>query len=638
MTRLISRRLVVGGLAGGLAARPAAAAGRVRLRLMETSDLHMFARDFDYYKDRQDLTVGLSRVSWLVNAARKEQPNNLLFDNGDILQGNPLGDYLARPGGLQDGQVHPFFRMMNHIRYDAATVGNHEFNYGLPFLERSLKGAAFPFVCANVQRAGGGPFLPPSRILTRTVHADDGTTHTLRIGVIGFVTPQIMVWDKSKLEGRITAADVVESAEREVPKLRPHCDVLIALCHGGISVGPRVPGAENAAFYLAKVPGIDAIFTGHSHRVFPGPDYQGRDGVDADRGTLAGVPAVMPGYWGSHLGLIDLVLERVGATWRVADFTVATRPIYRREGQTVVSMGGVDASADTAIAPEHAATRAWMAQPIGRADRRISSYFALAGDDSVVNLINAAQIAYAKPLLAGTPHANLPLLSAAAPFRAGGLAPDNYIDIAPGPIALRQVADLYVYPNTLAAVRINGETIRIWLERAANIFLTLNPDDSQTQALLDKRLPSYNFDVISGLSWSIDLRQPPQYDMSGKITHPVSQRIVDLQWNGAPIDPAQEFIVDTNNYRADGGGGFPGLADHVVLRAPDTNRDAVAAYFRASATVTVHPASGWRFVPLGGIAATFECAPAGRSLLNDRSGIRWIESGSNGWDRFMLVI
>ena len=431
---------------------------------------------------------------------------------------------------------------------------------------------------------------------------------------------------------------MVETAEREVPKLRPHCDVLIALCHAGISVGPRVAGAENAAFYLAKVPGIDAIFTGHSHRVFPGPDYQGRDGVDADRGTLAGVPAVMPGYWGSHLGLIDLVLERAGTAWRVADFTCATRPIYRREGQTVVSLGGVDQTTDAAIAPEHAATRAWMAQPIGHADRRISSYFALAGDDSVVNLINAAQIAYARPLLAGTPHAHLPLLSAAAPFRAGGLAPDNYIDIPAGPIAQRQVADLYVYPNTLAAVRITGEIISMWLERASNIFRTLNPDDRQPQALLDGRLPSYNFDVISGLSWSVDLRQPARYDTAGKLVNPDSHRITDLRWNGAPIDPAQEFVVVTNNYRADGGGGFPGLADHVVLRAPDTNRDAVAAYFRASPAVAVHPEPGWRFVSLGGVTATFECAPAGRSLLKDQGGIHWVESGANGWDRFMLVI
>jgi len=637
---MIRRRgVILSSLAASMIARPAAASGRVRLRLLETSDLHMFARDFDYYRDRLDETVGLSKVASLIGIARKEAGNSLLFDNGDIIQGNPLGDYVARPHGLPPGAVHPFFRAMNTLRYDAATVGNHEFNYGLPFLERSLRGAAFPFVCANIRRASGASFLPPTLILNRTVHADDGTTHSLRIGVIGFVTPQIMVWDKTHLEGRITTEDIVAAAMRHLPALRARCDIVVALSHSGISAAPPMGGDENASLYLAKVPGIDAIFTGHSHRVFPGPDYADRDGADSERGTLHGIPAVMPGYWGSHLGMIDLVLEQQGRRWGVVDFAVQNRPIYRRDATTVVSLAGSDASIEAAVAPEHEATRAQMARPVGRLTHRLSSYFALTGDDSGVNLINAAQLAYAKQLFAGTGPGALPLLSAAAPFKAGGLAPDYYLDMPAGPVAYRDVADIYPYPNTLAAVRIDGATVREWLERAAGVFRQIDPSASGPQELIDRKVPSYNFDVLSGITWRIDLRQPARYDGAGKVVQPDAHRIVDLEWDGRPIDPDRMFVVITNNYRADGGGGFPGLLpENVVLRAPDTNRDILIRYISERPDTEVTGRPSWGFVPTGGsVTATFDCSPAARALLADRPGIEWIGAGDKGWDRFGLT-
>ena len=634
------RSLLIGGLAAGMAARPAAASGRVRLRLLETSDLHMFARNFDYYRDRVDDTVGLSKLAGLIAAARTEARNALLFDNGDTIQGNPLGDYVARPNGLPPGATHPFYRAMNRLGYDAATVGNHEFNFGLPFLERSLRGAGFPVVCANVRRADGRVFLPPTRVLSRQVQAEDGTTHTLRIGVIGLVTPQIMVWDKSKLEGRIVAEDMTAAAKRIVPTLRAGCDVVVALCHSGIGNGPNTGGDENAALNLAEVPGIDAIFTGHSHRVFPSPEFAGREGVDAERGALHGVPTVMPGYWGSHLGMIDLVLEQHGRGWSVADFAATARPIYRREGQTVVSLARSDPRIEAAVEPEHTATRGWMARPVGRIQHRLSSYFALVGDDSVVNLINAAQLAYARPMLAGTPHAGLRLLSAAAPFKAGGLAPDYYLDIPAGPVAMRDAAEIYLYPNTLAAVRVTGAVVREWLERAAGVFRQVDPATSEPQELIERKVPSYNFDVISELTWQIDPRQPPRYDAAGQVPQPEVHRILDLRLDGQPIDPAQEFVVVTNNYRADGGGGFAALRGAtIVLRAPDMNRDAVLRYLSEVATAPIVSQPSWRFAPAGGtLMLAFDSAPAARSLLAEHPDIQWTGAGEGGWERFALRV
>ncbi|OYV40703.1 MAG: 2',3'-cyclic-nucleotide 2'-phosphodiesterase, partial [Acidocella sp. 20-61-6] len=538
----LARRTVLQG-AAALAAAPAfaAAAPVVKLRLLETSDLHTFDEDYDYFRDRKDETVGLTKVATLIAAARAEARNSLLFDNGDIIQGNPLADYVAQPGNFPADHVHPTIRAMNTLRYDAATVGNHEFNYGLDFAEAAVAGANFPFCCANILRMDGSSWLPPSLILSRDVAAEDGTRHRLKIGVIGFVTPQIVAWDKAHLAGRITTTDIVEAAQRHIPALRRQVDLLIALSHSGISTAPRRGGEENASYYLSQVPGIDVIFTGHSHRVFPGPDYEGLADIDATRGTLGSVPAVMPGFWGSELGIIDLTLTEQEPGWRIAAFNATTRPIAEREGGNVTSLAADNAAVDAAVAPEHAKTLAWIRQPIGRLARPVNSYFALLGTDSSLALVNAAQRWYATPLLQTT----LPILSAAAPFKEGYQSPDNYVDLASGSIAIKDVADLYMYPNTVAAVRVDGARLRDWLEHSAEVFNTIDPQNPEPQALLNPHVPSYVFDVISGITYQIELTQPARFGAHGKRRED-AHRIVNLRYQGRPVTEEQEFVVITN--------------------------------------------------------------------------------------------
>lgn len=633
----VSRRELLAG-AGAIAvgaglSRSARAAPRLHLRLLETSDLHMFVLDWDYYREKPDLTVGLNRIASLIERARAEAPNALLFDNGDLIQGSPLGDYLAREGSLANGRVHPVFAVMNSLRYDAATLGNHEFNFGLNFLERALAGAAFPYVSANIERADGREFAPPFRILERRLVDEDGVAHSLRIGVIGFAPPQIMMWDKSHVEGRLQCGDIVAAARRHVPALRETCDVLVALCHAGINIRPATENEENAALQLAAVPGVDAVMMGHSHRVFPGPDYAGLAGVDAERGALAGVPAVMPGFWGSHLGVIDLSLARDGARWIVDRFASEARPIYKREASRVTPLVTADPAVEKIVAVEHEAAKAWVDQPIGRLQAPLHSFFVWIGVDPVAALVNAAQLAYARPLLAATPYAALPLLSAAAPFRAG-YTPDAYIDLAPGPIALRDVADIYPFPNTLVAVRVTGAGLREWLEHAARIFRQIDVASQEPQSLIDRRTPSYNFDVIAGVTYKIDVSRPARYDGNGKLVEADASRIIDLRYAGRAIDPAQEFVVVTNSYRADGGGKFPGLdGRNIVLRAPDSNREAIARFLRDGEAVTTE--RPWLFAPLGRrVTIAFDSAPAAASRIADAPGLRATGQESAGYLRF----
>ena len=647
MSTRFSRRTVLGtagALAGsaalGLKEARAEDSPRVKLRLLETSDLHMFVLDWDYYHAKPDPTVGVANVATLIRKARAEATNVLLFDNGDFLQGTPLADYVAHQPVPAAGTPHPLMTIMAGLGYDAATLGNHEFNYGLAFLEATLAGAPFPFVLANVTRAGGEPFLPPHTILERKVRDEGGAEHTLRIGVIGFVPQQIMMWDKARLEGKLEAGDIVLAAKRLVPGLRAKCDVLIALCHAGIDNAPWTEGMENAALHLAGVPGFDVIFTGHSHKVFPGPNYANRgDGIDADKGRLNGIPAVMPGFWGSHLGVVDLTLKRDGAHWSVDAANVETRPIFKREQGKVEQIAASDASVAAVIKPAHEATLAWVEQPVGAVDGAVHSYFVWAGYDPATALVNAAQTWYAQPLLAGTTVGGLPLLSSASLFRAG-YTPDSFIDIAKGPASLRQVADLYVYSsNTLVALKVTGAQLLEWLEYSARAFNTIDPALPGPQPLVDKRIPSYNFDIIAGLTYKIDVTQPARYDQKALVS-PQSRRIVDCRYGGVPIDPAHEFVVLTNNHRADSRSTSPAIAGaEIVLRAPDTNQDAVVRYFKASPAVGVSRGSPWSFAPIGRpIPVYFDSGLLAPEHIADRPDLTVLGPGEPGYTRIGLTL
>jgi 2',3'-cyclic-nucleotide 2'-phosphodiesterase / 3'-nucleotidase len=613
-------------------------AGLAHLRLLETTDLHVHVLPYDYYADRPTDGMGLSLAAATIARLRAEAANSLLFDNGDFLQGNPLGDWVAFGRGLKLGDLHPAIAAMNAAGFDAATLGNHEFNYGLDFLMAALERAAFPVVCANVAlRQGEDPaddqtLLPPYVLLDRTLTDGAGVRHPIRVGVIGMVPPQILQWDHKHLHGRVTTRDIVAVARALVPRMRADgADIVVALSHSGIGPASHRDGMENATVPLAAVPGIDAVMAGHSHQVFPGPGFAGIDGVDAQAGTIHGKPAVMAGFWGSHVGVIDLLLERGVSGWRVAS--------SRTAAHQVGCDGPEDAAVRAAAERDHAAALAYVRRPVGRSKAALHSYFALVADAPCLRIVNRAQAAYVAQALHGTPHVGIPVLSAAAPFRAGGHGgPGNYTTLPAGDIALRHVADLYPYPNTIRALRLSGAEIADWLERSASIFQRIAPG-SQDGDLLDRDAPSYDFDVIEGLTWRIDLSRPAKYLRDGMPAHAGPGRVTDLCYQGAPLDPTAPFILATNSYRAGGGGAFRGVrADAIVLEAPDTNRDAVLRHITDNGTLD--PARGvtWAFVPMPGTTVTFASAPQARAHLAEVSSLRIEDAGDagDGFARFRI--
>ncbi|MEQ9905859.1 bifunctional 2',3'-cyclic-nucleotide 2'-phosphodiesterase/3'-nucleotidase [Pectobacterium aroidearum] len=580
-------------------------AATVDLRVLETTDLHSNMMDFDYYKDTPTDKFGLVRTASLIHAAREQASNSVLVDNGDLIQGSPLGDYMAAKG-LKTGDVHPVYQAMNTLDYSVGNIGNHEFNYGLDYLHKALSGAKFPYVNANVLDAKTGkPLFTPYHIENKSVKDRDGKQHTLRIGYIGFVPPQIMVWDKANLTGKVTVEDITESAKKWVPEMRKQgADLVIVIPHSGLSAEPYKAMAENSVYYLSQIPGVDAIMFGHAHAVFPSNDFANIKGADIKQGTLNGVPAVMPGQWGDHLGVVDFTLNNDSGTWKVESAKAEARPIYDKAQKK--SLAAEDDKLVKVLADAHKDTREFVSKPIGKSADNMYSYLSLIQDDPTVQIVNNAQRAYVEHFIQGDPDlADLPVLSAAAPFKAGGRKndPASYVEVEKGQLTFRNAADLYLYPNTLVVVKVNGQQVQEWLECSAGQFKQIDPSKREPQFLLNwDGFRTYNFDVIDGVNYQIDVTQPARYDSECALINDKAHRIKALTFNGKPIDPKATFLIATNNYRAYGEK-FAGTGEkYVAFASPDENRSVLAAYISAetqkSGEVKPQADNNWRLAPI----------------------------------------
>jgi 2',3'-cyclic-nucleotide 2'-phosphodiesterase/3'-nucleotidase len=435
--------------------------------------------------------------------------------------------------------------------------------------------------------------------------------------------------------------DIVDTARELVPQMKAEgADIILAIPHSGLSTATRHGMDENTVYYLSTVPDINAIMFGHSHRIFPSDDFADLEGVDIAKGTVNGVPATMPGRWGSHLGVIDFQLTVSGAgEWTVADGIGATRPIFRRDGGEDVALVQPVKEIVEAVQEEHNATLEFVSTGVGEITSPINSFFALVQDDPSVQIVTDAQKRYVERLIQGTEYEGTPVLSASAPFKFGGRGGTNYFtDIDAGEIALKHVADLYVYPNTVRAVALTGAQVREWLEMSAGAFNQIDPANSSEQKLINLKFRPYNFDVIDGVSYRIDVTSARRYDDDGNLINADSHRIVNLSYDGRPIDVDRIFIVATNNYRAGGGGHFPNLdGSNIIIEAPDTNRGVLADYIFDLQKIDPSADGNWSFAPIAGdVNVTFKSSPIADKMLPPKSPIMKIGVTEDGFGKYRI--
>ena len=610
----------------------------VDVRILATTDLHTNLVNYDYYQDKPAQNVGLAKTAVLIEDAKKENSNVLLVDNGDTIQGTPLGTYKAIVNPIKDGEQHPMYTALQKLGFDAGTLGNHEFNYGLDYLKKVIATAGMPIVNANVVDAKTGAFVyDPYKIIKKTYTDKNGRSVDVNIGVTGIVPPQILSWDKANLEGKVKVNDSVEAIQAIIPEMRKAgADVVLVLSHSGIGDDKYEKGEENEGYQIASLPGVDAVVTGHSHAEFPSGDgtgfYEKYAGVDGVNGKINGTPVTMAGKYGDHLGVIDLNLRYTDGKWSVVGSKAAIRKIDTKSK--------VADERITAIAKEsHEGTVKYVRQQVGTTSAPITSYFALVKDDPSVQIVNNAQIWYAKKELAGTPEANLPILSAAAPFKAGTRGDATaYTDIPAGPIAIKNVADLYLYDNVTAILKVTGAQLKEWLEMSAGQFNTIDPTSKEPQQLVNPSYRTYNFDVIDGVTYEFDVTQPNKYDREGKTVNPDASRVRNLKYQGKEVTADQEFIVVTNNYRANGK--FPGVRDASLNQLLGLeNRQAIINYILEEKNINPSADGNWHFTSsIKDADVRFLTADKAKDLIGKDGDVVYLEpSKQEGFGEFRFV-
>lgn len=611
---------------------PVIANTTVALRILGTTDIHTNIVNYDYYKDAESNGLGLAKTALLIDQARKENQNTVLVDNGDAIQGTPLGSYMQSVKKLKEGEIHPSIAAMIALDYDVATYGNHEFNYGLDFIDEITDDAPFPFVNANVRNAATKELMyNPYVMIEKEVVDSEGGKATIKIGVTGIVPPQILKWDKANLEGKVTVDDSVQAIKALVPQMKKAgADVVVVLSHSGMGDATHEAGEEDVSYLLTKIADVDAVITGHAHEVFPGKVDSSLTNVDAEKGTMNGVPIVMAGKFGSHLGVIDLQLEKKDNAWDVTEGAGAVRQIAKDNSD--VNQAVVDS-----VKEAHEGTIDYVRQAVGTTTATIHSYFSQVQDDPSIQIVTNAQSIYVKAKLKGTQYENLPVLSAGAPFKAGTRSdPEYYTYISKGELAIKNVADLYLYDNTLAMLKVTGADVKEWLEMSAGQFNQIDASKTVEQQLINSEYRSYNYDVIDGVTYEIDVTQPAKYDASGNVVNDKASRIINLQYDGKPIDLKQEFIVATNNYRANGT--FPGVRNATATEIyPDENRQAIIDYILAEKTIDPTADGNWKFAPMPANAkVVFESSKKAVDVLDTKSTIQFIGDGTDGFGKYSL--
>lgn len=543
--RPVFLRLPVLALALFAAVVSGIAAERAQVTLLVTTDLHGRIYPLDYFTQRPS-NVGLAKIATVVKETRKRQPNLLLIDCGDTIQGTPLVYLHSR---RTDGPVHPMMLVMNSLGYTSMTPGNHEYNFGLEVLEKARREANFPFLSGNTYRTG----TETTAFAPYIVKEVDG----VRVGILGLTTPGIPHWENPKNYAGLEFRETVAEAKKWVRILREQerADVVVGAFHMGIeevlATGRTDPGTmpdENACLAIARqVPGLDFIFMGHTHQQVPAL-------------SVNDVLLAQAGHWGSHVVRADVYLSReTEGPWRIEAKGAATVPIT----------DAIPADPEVLAMTEsyHRETEAWLARPIGESARALGAAEASFQDSALLDLIHRVQLDVGQ--------ADVSLV---ANFNPRSRIPS-------GTVTVRDIASLYIYENTLYVVEVTGAQLKDALEHSARYFLPYEQGKTARE-LVNPDIPGYSFDIAEGVGYELDLREP------------LGRRIKNLTFKGVPLRPDQKLRLATNNYRYNGGGGYTMLSGAPVLYQSNVEiRDLIIEWVEKNRVIPAEPSDNWRILP-----------------------------------------
>jgi 2',3'-cyclic-nucleotide 2'-phosphodiesterase/3'-nucleotidase len=517
---------------------------RVQITILGTTDLHGNILAVDYYTNKPD-NRGIAKIATLIKRIRKEQPNVMLIDSGDTIQGSPLESVHGRKNNQPPD---PMMLIMSSLNYDSMTVGNHEYNFGLKVLEKARSEAKFPWLSANTyDTAKQQPHYKP--YIVKEVAG-------IRFGILGLTTPGVPNWDNPPNYAGLEFHEPLVEARKWVPVLRDQekVDVVVIAMHMGLEedlrTGEVSPGQvphENEAILIAKeVPGVDVIFMGHTHRDVPSL-------------YINGVLLTQANHWGRHLARADLYLQKVGSGWRM----------YAKSARTIPADDRVEPDPEVVslAEPYDRETQGWLSRVIGQSPEELTAREARFRDTAILDLIQKVQLEAGKADV-----------SMVASFNSDAR-------IAKGPVSVRDIAGLYVYENTLAVLEVTGQQLKDALEHSAKYFKPYEPGKSPRD-LVDEKIPAYNFDIAEGVTYDLD------------ISKPIGQRIQNLRFRGQPLAPTRKLRLATNNYRVNGGGGYDMYKNApVVYRSSEEIRELIIDWVERHKTVPATPNNNWRIVP-----------------------------------------
>ncbi|MGA9997592.1 MAG: 5'-nucleotidase C-terminal domain-containing protein [Pyrinomonadaceae bacterium] len=539
---LLTIALLVYVASGGAATAPM----RAQVTILATTDLHGNILPIDYYLNKPDAR-GLAKAATIIKAARKENPNLMLLDSGDTIQGTPLVFYHNKKN---NAPPDPMMLVMSALKYDSMAVGNHEYNFGLKVLEKARHEASFPWLSANTYRKGTNE-TAYSPYLVKEVNG-------VKVGVLGLTTPGIPNWENTENYAGLEFRETVSEAKKWTKVLREqeHVDLVVITMHMGLEEDLRTgkidPGQvpnENAAVAIAEqVEGVDLILMGHTHREVPSVYINGVLLAQADK-------------WARRVVRADIYLEREdeGKRWRVVAKGARTIPVDDKVE--------VDPEIAKIAAPYDKETQAWLGRVIGESAVEMSAKEARFRDTPILDLIQRAQLDASKADV-----------SMAASF-------NPQAHIRKGPVTVRDIAALYEYENTLVVLEVTGQQLKDALEHSALYFGAYVPNKAAAD-LVDEKIPGYNFDIAEGVTYDLD------------ISKPVGERILNLRFNGQPVALAQKLKLVTNNYRVNGGGGFTMYRQApVVYRSSEEVRELIIDWVERHKRIPAQATNNWRLLP-----------------------------------------